>query len=106
MGGKRQEKCVVAELHLAINPSSPPCGAARSLLFLRSTRHLIRAAPSFPHRMIAYRRARRQEIGMKRREFLKLSLGGAAGAALSREARAQAGVKEIRVGYQKNGVLV
>ena len=43
---------------------------------------------------------------MKRREFLKLSLGGAAGAALSREARAQAGVKEIRVGYQKNGVLV
>ena len=43
---------------------------------------------------------------MKRREFLKLSLGGAAVAALSGEARAEAGVKEIRVGYQKNGVLV
>ncbi|SHG72228.1 sulfonate ABC transporter substrate-binding protein [Bradyrhizobium erythrophlei] len=43
---------------------------------------------------------------MKRREFLKLSLGGAAVAAVSREARAQAGVREIRVGYQKNGVLV
>ena len=43
---------------------------------------------------------------MKRREFLKLSLGTAAVAALSREARAQANVKEIRIGYQKNGVLV
>jgi sulfonate transport system substrate-binding protein len=43
---------------------------------------------------------------MKRREFLKLSVGGAALAALSREARAQADIKEIRIGYQKNGVLV
>jgi len=43
---------------------------------------------------------------MKRREFLKLSLGTAAVAALSREVRAQADTKEIRVGYQKNGVLV
>ena len=43
---------------------------------------------------------------MKRREFLKLSLGSAAVAALPGEVRAQAGVKEIRIGYQKNGVLV
>ena len=43
---------------------------------------------------------------MKRREFLKLSLGTAAVAALSPQARAQAGVKEIRIGYQKTGVLV
>lgn len=43
---------------------------------------------------------------MKRREFLKLSLGTAAVAALPLRARAEAGVKEIRVGYQKNGVLV
>ena len=43
---------------------------------------------------------------MKRREFLKLSLGTAAVAALSREVRAQADTKEIRIGYQKNGVLV
>jgi sulfonate transport system substrate-binding protein len=43
---------------------------------------------------------------MKRREFLKLSLGTAAVAALSREARAQADTREIRIGYQKNGVLV
>ncbi len=43
---------------------------------------------------------------MKRREFLKLSLGSAAVAALSSRARAEAGVKEIRIGYQKNGVLV
>lgn len=43
---------------------------------------------------------------MKRREFLKLSLGSAATAALSSRARAQAGIKEIRVGYQKTGVLV
>jgi sulfonate transport system substrate-binding protein len=56
--------------------------------------------------MIAYLCVHRQEIGMKRREFLKLSLGGVAVAALSRGARAQAGVKEIRIGYQKNGVLV
>jgi sulfonate transport system substrate-binding protein len=48
----------------------------------------------------------RQEIVMKRREFLKLSLGTAVVAALSREARAQADIREIRIGYQKNGVLV
>ncbi len=42
---------------------------------------------------------------MKRREFLQLSLGAATIAAWS-DARAQAGVKEIRIGYQKNGVLV
>jgi sulfonate transport system substrate-binding protein len=44
------------------------------------------------------------EIVMKRREFLKLSLGTAAIAALSQ--RAQADIREIRIGYQKNGVLV
>jgi sulfonate transport system substrate-binding protein len=43
---------------------------------------------------------------MKRREFLELSVGAAAVAVLSQRARAQAGVKEIRIGYQKNGVLV
>jgi sulfonate transport system substrate-binding protein len=43
---------------------------------------------------------------MKRREFLKWSLGTAAAAALSPQVRAQDGLKEIRIGYQKNGVLV
>jgi sulfonate transport system substrate-binding protein len=43
---------------------------------------------------------------MQRREFLKLSAGTVAAAALSRQASAQAGLKEIRIGYQKNGVLV
>ena len=44
---------------------------------------------------------------MKRREFLKLSFGTAAVAACCRRARArEASVKEIRIGYQKNGVLV
>jgi sulfonate transport system substrate-binding protein len=43
---------------------------------------------------------------MKRREFLKLSLGTAVVATLSSQARAESGVKEIRIGYQKNGVLV
>jgi sulfonate transport system substrate-binding protein len=43
---------------------------------------------------------------MKRREFLKLSLGTAAVAALSAQAKAAADVEEIRIGYQKNGVLV
>jgi sulfonate transport system substrate-binding protein len=43
---------------------------------------------------------------MKRREFLRLSLGSAAVAVVSSRARAEAAVKEIRIGYQKNGVLV
>lgn len=43
---------------------------------------------------------------MKRRDFLKLSVGAAGTAALSLQARAEAGVKEIRIGYQKTGVLV
>ncbi len=43
---------------------------------------------------------------MKRREFLKLSLGTAAVAALSRRAGAEGGTREVRIGYQKNGVLV
>ena len=43
---------------------------------------------------------------MKRRDFLKLSVGAASAAALSPQARAEAGVKEIRIGYQKTGVLV
>jgi sulfonate transport system substrate-binding protein len=47
-----------------------------------------------------------QETAMKRREFLKLSVGTTAIAALSRQVRAQTAVTEIRIGYQKNGVLV
>jgi len=43
---------------------------------------------------------------MKRRDFFKLSVGAAAIAALSSRAYAQGDVKEIRIGYQKNGVLV
>ena len=43
---------------------------------------------------------------MRRRDFLKLSVGAASAAALLPRARAEAGVKEIRIGYQKNGVLV
>src|SRR6266480_5489991 len=42
---------------------------------------------------------------MKRRDFLGLSVGGAV-AALSPGALAQAPVREIRIGYQKTGVLV
>ena len=43
---------------------------------------------------------------MKRREFLKLSLGSAAAAALSPRGQGHADIKGIRIGYQKNGVLV
>ncbi|WP_409192146.1 sulfonate ABC transporter substrate-binding protein [Bradyrhizobium sp. RDM4] len=43
---------------------------------------------------------------MQRRDFLKLSVGTAAAATFATRANAQAGVKEIRIGYQKNGVLV
>src|ERR1700738_2905575 len=47
-----------------------------------------------------------QEIVMKRREFLKLSVGTAAVAALAQGVSAQPDIREIRIGYQKNGVLV
>jgi len=47
-----------------------------------------------------------RELGMQRRDFLKLSVGTAATAAFAPRVNAQAGVKEIRIGYQKNGVLV
>ncbi|MGY8668175.1 aliphatic sulfonate ABC transporter substrate-binding protein [Bradyrhizobium sp. UFLA05-109] len=43
---------------------------------------------------------------MQRRNFLKLTAGTAAFAALWSRADAQTGVNEIRIGYQKNGVLV
>src|SRR3954466_2509609 len=47
---------------------------------------------------------------MQRRDFLKLSLGTAAAAAFvshaNAQANAQGAVKDIRVGYQKTGVLV
>src|SRR5258708_5155390 len=42
---------------------------------------------------------------MKRREFLKLSVGTAAVAALSSRAMGEAGPKEIRIGTQKGGFL-
>lgn len=43
---------------------------------------------------------------MLRRDFLKFSVGTVAAAAAARNASAQQRLKEIRVGYQKNGVLV
>jgi sulfonate transport system substrate-binding protein len=45
-------------------------------------------------------------MAMKRREFLRAAFGTAAIAVFSPRARAEADLKEIRVGYQKNGVLV
>src|ERR1700749_1749247 len=48
----------------------------------------------------------RQGIVMKRRQFLKWSIGTAAAAVVSQRASAQASLKEIRIGYQKNDVLV
>jgi len=59
-------------------------------------------------RVIAHRREHvRQEISaMQRREFLNSSLVPLPSAALSSRAARKAGVKEIRIGYQKNGVLV
>lgn len=43
---------------------------------------------------------------MKRRDFLKLTAAAAAAGAFLPQARAQGSVKEIRIGYQKTGVLV
>lgn len=43
---------------------------------------------------------------MRRRDFLGLSVGTAAVAAFASRSNAQGAVKEIRIGYQKNGVLV
>jgi sulfonate transport system substrate-binding protein len=45
----------------------------------------------------------RQEMGMQRRDFLKMSLGTAAVAALASQARAEELPKEIRIGTQKGG---
>src|SRR5882724_9816905 len=47
-----------------------------------------------------------RELGMQRRDFLRLSVGTAAAAAFASRASAQGAVKEIRIGYQKTGVLV
>jgi sulfonate transport system substrate-binding protein len=49
---------------------------------------------------------RGREFGMQRRDFLKLSAGTAAAAAFASHASAQGALKEIRIGYQKTGVLV
>lgn len=43
---------------------------------------------------------------MQRRDFLRLSIGTAAAAAIASPAIARGAVKEIRIGYQKTGVLV
>lgn len=43
---------------------------------------------------------------MQRRDFLKLSVGTAAAAAFASRGNPQGAVKEIRIGYQKTGVLV
>jgi len=43
---------------------------------------------------------------MQRRDFLKLSVGTLTALTLSRQARAQGALNQIRIGYQKNGVLV
>ena len=43
---------------------------------------------------------------MQRRDFLKLSAGTAAAAAFASRVSAQGALKEIRIGYQKTGVLV
>lgn len=43
---------------------------------------------------------------MKRRDFLKLSVSAAAAGALVPQVRASTPLKEIRIGYQKTGVLV
>ena len=47
-----------------------------------------------------------RELGMQRRDFLKLSAGTAAAAAFASRVSAQGALKEIRIGYQKTGVLV
>jgi sulfonate transport system substrate-binding protein len=47
-----------------------------------------------------------REIVMQRRKFLELSIGTVAAVAAARSASAQERLKQIRIGYQKNGVLV
>lgn len=43
---------------------------------------------------------------MRRRHFLKFTLGASAAALWALPSRAQSALKEVRIGYQKNGVLV
>jgi sulfonate transport system substrate-binding protein len=46
------------------------------------------------------------EMEVRRREFLQVALGSAVAGAFTVIAKADTGLKEIRIGYQKNGVLV
>src|SRR3954447_15727492 len=88
------------------NPSSRASVAMPSLLFSRSTRQAVITTPSSSDQICWCPLLRdRRETTMKRRQFLKLSAGVAV-AALSAPARARENVKEIRIGYQKTGVLV
>jgi sulfonate transport system substrate-binding protein len=82
---------------LATNAALRASLTARALLFLPSSRQSHGSAPSFLDCVS------RLEIGMKRREFLKISLVGAAGVALALPLRAEALPKEIRIGTQKGG---
>jgi len=82
--------------------------AVRASLFFAGARHTSQATPSS---LAVHHFAKRadmiaSESAMKRRDFLRFSLGTAAVAALSSRAKAEAALKEIRIGYQKNGVLV
>ena len=47
-----------------------------------------------------------REFGMQRRDFLEIVRWTAVAAAFASRANAQGAVKEIRIGYQKTGVLV
>src|SRR5580704_6911234 len=68
---------------------------ARALLFLPRSRQSSGVAPSFLSIAL--------EMEMKRREFLKMSLAGAAAAAIAGTARAEDLPKVIRIGTQKGG---
>jgi sulfonate transport system substrate-binding protein len=92
--------CAAAEIKIATIVVS----TVRTSLFSASARHRVDTPPSSPASGVcAIAQTSSQEMAMKRREFLKMSFGTAAVAALSSHARAEAVPKEIRVGTQKGG---
>jgi sulfonate transport system substrate-binding protein len=104
-----KENFATLNRHIERNDAFDVRITVQASLFSRDARQLHSRAPSFlaPHdRARMARLLVRRVLKMKRREFLKLSLGSAALAALSQRVQADSSVKEIRIGYQKNGVLV
>jgi sulfonate transport system substrate-binding protein len=105
----RHHICVLEEIAVRASvQEKKPCRCAVRQCAYRYFSAAIDSFDRSPHpfRIATQRDHVGSEIGMKRRDFLKLSTGFTAATAVSSRAFAESALKEIRLGYQKNGVLV